>query len=70
MNEHSNLARMAETAVLCQSLPLLTQFLTNQTVIDELRRQGKAVDFEELINLWLGNKDYTTAKSLVVKIPL
>jgi hypothetical protein len=49
----SNLARSsAQFSVLQQSLPLLTQLLSNPGVLGSLKEQGLTVNWKEVVRLW------------------
>ena len=50
---HSNLARSAAPSTINQALPLVAQFLSNPDVLQSLKEEGKRVDWEEIVRLFL-----------------
>ena len=48
---HSNLAR-SSAQCLHDSLPMLVQFLSNPVVVGDLERQGRFIDWKEIVRVW------------------
>ena len=69
---HSNIARSAagpSVSGLSLSLPLVAQFLSNPSILEELHRQGKTVNIAELVRLWFATKDSITLEDVIIDIP-
>jgi hypothetical protein len=59
-------SKMQTRRNMAQGLPMLSQFLSNPEVLGQLSIEGKKVDVNELVRMWMESSDWKNINDLVI----
>jgi hypothetical protein len=59
-------SKMQTRRNMAQGLPMLTQFLSNPAIVEQLSIEGKKVDVNEVVRMWFESSDWKNLNDVIV----